>query len=146
MLLFETHLGISAKRKPRVDGRFSDACWTHKGNEWQMNIILMQWGETAVLSLAQDIIHVSSNIRKQTPKSLSLGMAVRQITGSYALTKILFGFGNSVSHPAALSFDTALASQCLYNDIVIPKGIIPTKFTMMVWDNIDLLDETPTHG
>jgi hypothetical protein len=97
-----------------------------------------------VRSLAQDIIYVSSNGRKQTPKSLSLGMAVRQITGSYALTKILNGFGNSVSHPAVLSFDTALASQCLDNDVVIPEGIIPTKFTMMVWDNIDFLEETPT--
>jgi hypothetical protein len=55
-----------------------------------------------VLSLAQERIYVSSNGRKQTPKSLSLGMAVRQITGSYALTKILNGFGNSVSHPAVL--------------------------------------------
>ena len=63
-----------------------------------------------VLSVAQDIIYVSSNGRKQTPKSLSLGMAVRQITGSYALTKILNGFGNSVSHPTVLSFDTALAA------------------------------------
>lgn len=97
-----------------------------------------------VLSLAQDIIHVSSNGRKQTPKSLSLGMAVRQITGSYALTKILNGFGNSVSHSAVLSLDTALASQCLDNGTVIPEGIIPRKFTMMVWDNIDFLEETPT--
>ena len=97
-----------------------------------------------VLSLAQDIIHVSSNGRKQTPKSLSLGMAVRQITGSYALTKVLNGFGNSVSHSAVLSLDTAFASQCLDNDTVIPEGIIPRKFTMMVWDNIDFLEETPT--
>ena len=49
-----------------------------------------------------------------------------------------------MSHPAVLSFDTALASQCLDNDVVIPEGIIPTKFTMMVWDNIDFLEETPT--
>ena len=97
-----------------------------------------------VPSLAQDIIHVSSNGRKQTPKSLSLGMAGRQITGSYVLTNILNGFGNSVSHPAVLSFDTALATQCLGNDTVIPEVIFPRKFTMMVWDNIDFLEETPT--
>ena len=97
-----------------------------------------------VLSLAQDIIHVSSNGRKQTPKSLSLGMAVRQITGSYALTKISNGFGNSVFHSAVLSLDTALASQCLDNDTVIPEGITPRKFTMLVWDNIKFLEETQT--
>ena len=38
-----------------------------------------------VLSIAQDIIYITSNGRKHTPKSLSLGMAVRQITGSYQL-------------------------------------------------------------
>ena len=32
----------------------------------------------------------------------------------------------------------------LDNDTVIPEGIIPRKFTMMVWDNIDFLEETPT--
>ena len=97
-----------------------------------------------VISIAQDIIYVSSNGRKHTPKSLSLGMAVRQITGSYQLTRILNGFGNSVSHPTIRSFDTALASQAQSSTVVIPEGIIPRKFTMMVWDNIDFLEETPT--
>jgi hypothetical protein len=99
-----------------------------------------------VLSIAQDIIYVNSNGRRQTPKSLCLGMAVGQITGSYELTRILNGFGNSVSHSAVLSFDTALASQTLGSNVVIPEGIIPKKFTMMVWDNIDFLEETPTGG
>ena len=97
-----------------------------------------------VISIAQDIIYVSSNGRRHTPKSLSLGMAVRQITGSYQLTRILNGFGNSVSHPTIRSFDTALASQALNSAVVIPEGITPGKFTMMVWDNIDFLEETPT--
>ena len=79
-------------------------------------------------------------------KSLCLGMAVRQITGSYELTRILNGFGNSVSHSAVLSFDTALASQTLGSNVVIPEWIIPKKFTMMVWDNIDFLEEIPTGG
>ena len=97
-----------------------------------------------VISIAQDIIYVSSNGRRHTPKSLSLGMAVRQITGSYQLTRILNGFGNSVSHPTIRSFDTALASLALNSAVVIPEGITPGKFTMMVWDNIDFLEETPT--
>jgi hypothetical protein len=97
-----------------------------------------------VISIAQDITYVSSSGRKHTPKSLSLGMAVRQITGSYQLTKILNGFGHSVSHPTIRSLDTALASQALSDTVVIPEGIIPNKFTMMVWDNIDFLEETPS--
>ena len=73
-----------------------------------------------VLSIAQDIIYVSSNGRKQTPKSLSLGMGVRQITGSYALTKIVNALEIQYPTPTVLSFDTALSAQCLGNDIVIP--------------------------
>ena len=65
-------------------------------------------------------------------KSLCVGMAVRQITGSYELTRILNGFGNSVSHSAVLSFDTALASQTLGSNVVIPEGIIPKKLCKKV--------------
>lgn len=97
-----------------------------------------------VMSIAQGIIYVSSSGRMHTPKSLSVGMAIRQITGSYQLTKILNGFGNSVSHLTIWWLDTALASKALSDTAVIPEGIIPNKFTLMVWDNIDFLEETPT--
>ena len=49
-----------------------------------------------------------------------------------------------MSHPTIRSLDTALASQALSDTVVIPEGIIPNKFTMMVWDNIDFLEETPS--
>ena len=49
-----------------------------------------------------------------------------------------------MSHPTIWSLDTALASQALSDTVVIPEGIIPNKFTMMVWDNIDFLEETPS--
>ena len=97
-----------------------------------------------VLSIAQDIIYVCSNGTKHTPKSISLGMAVRQITGSHQLTKILNGFGNSVSYSTVLSLDTALAAQNMDTTVTITKGITSNKFTMLVWDNIDFLEETPS--
>ena len=49
-----------------------------------------------VLSIAQDIIYVASRGNRQTPKALGLGMAVKQMTRSYQLTKILNGFENAV--------------------------------------------------
>lgn len=97
-----------------------------------------------ILSIAQDIIHVCSKGTKHTPKSISLGMAVRQITGSHQLTKILNGYGNSVSYSTVLSLDTALAAQNMDTTVTIPKGITSNKFTMLVWDNIDFQEETPS--
>ena len=77
-----------------------------------------------VLSIAQDIIYVASRGNRQTPTALGLGMAVRQMTRSYQLTKILNGFGNAASHSAVLSLDTALAYQQPNSDAVLPNGIV----------------------
>jgi hypothetical protein len=85
-----------------------------------------------IMSIAQDIIYVCSNGTKHTPKSISLGMAVRQITGSYQLTRILNGYGNSVSYSTVRSLDTALASKNLGSTVTIPKGITLNKFTTMI--------------
>ena len=46
----------------------------------------------------------------QTPKYLSLAMAVRQITGSAKAIKLLNGFEHSVSYSSALALDTAFAT------------------------------------
>ena len=64
-------------------------------------------------------------------------MAVRQMTRSYLLTKILNGFGNAASHSAVLSLDIALAYQQLNRDVVIPNSVVRNTLTTMVWDNID---------
>lgn len=45
-------------------------------------VTLSDESRVKVLSLCQDIIYISSKGIKQTPKHLSLAMAVRQITGS----------------------------------------------------------------
>ncbi len=65
--------------------------------------------KTKVLSICQDILYIASNGRKQTPKSLALGMAVRQLTRSSQLTQILNGFGHCASHSAILTYVTDLA-------------------------------------
>ena len=61
---------------------------------------------TKVLSICQDMLYVATNGRLQTPKSLPLGMAVRQLTRSSQLTQILNGFGHCASHYAILTYET----------------------------------------
>ncbi|XP_065682965.1 uncharacterized protein LOC124816300 [Hydra vulgaris] len=95
-----------------------------------------------VLSLIQDCIYISSNGRKQTPKSVALSMATRQITGSKELIKILSGFGHCISYSARMRYETALAFINLKEDVVLPQGTKDTSLSILVWDNIDFGEET----
>ena len=91
--------------------------------------------KTKVLSICQDILYIASNGRKQTPKSLALGMAVRQLTRSSQLTQILNGFGHCGSHSAILTYETDLAKLAIKSDCCIPKGAEKHKFACLVYDN-----------
>ena len=62
-----------------------------------------------LLSVAQDIVYISTKGRKTMPKHVALGLTMRHMTGSSSLIAILNGLGHSVSHSAVLEHDTALA-------------------------------------
>ena len=98
-----------------------------------------------VVSIAQDLIYAESNGKKQTHKSLALGMTVRQMTGSVRLLRILHGLGHTASTATVYRHDTALAilsSDGAGKEITIPRNIIPEAFTTIVWDNNDFNEET----
>ena len=98
-----------------------------------------------IVSIAQDLIYAESNGKKQTHKALALGMAVRQITGSVRLLRILHGLGHTASTDTVYRHDTALAissSNGAEKEITIPRNISPETFTTIVWDNNDFNEET----
>ncbi|XP_070566914.1 uncharacterized protein [Ptychodera flava] len=97
--------------------------------------------ENKLLSICQDMMFLSSQGRKLTPKHLSLGMAVRHVTGSSSLIGLLNGLGHCVSHSKVLEHDTALAIQQLHGD-GLPPGFCQEVFTTLVWDNNDFGEET----
>ena len=78
-----------------------------------------------VLSLCQDMLFVYSNGRIQTPKSLALGMTVRQLTRSSQLTD-----------------ETDLARLSMTTESNIPKDIVKNKFTCLVFDNDDFAEDS----
>ena len=88
------------------------------------------------------MLYVATNGRLQTPKSLPLGMAVRQLTRSSQLTQILNGFGHCASHYALLTYETDLARLAMKSDCCIPKGVQKHKFTCLVYDNDDFAEES----
>ena len=99
--------------------------------------------KTKVVSIAQDLIYAESSGKKQTHKSLALGMTVRQMTGSIRLLRILHGLGHTASPDTVYRHDTALAlASSMGEEIIIPRNMNPEAFTTIVWDNNDFSEET----
>jgi hypothetical protein len=99
--------------------------------------------KTKVVSIAQDMIYAESSGKKQTHKSLALGMTVRQMTGSIRLLRILHGLGHTASTDTVYRHDTALAlASTNGQEIIIPRNMNPESFTTIVWDNNDFSEET----
>ncbi len=94
-----------------------------------------------LFSVCQDLLYIFSGGRTQTPKSLALAMAVRQISGCSNLITLLNGFGHCVSLSSTMAYDTALAQLSLNTSNVIPKGFIAERHVNVVYDNIDFGEE-----
>ena len=96
-----------------------------------------------LFSVCQDLLYIFSSGRTQTPKSLALAMAVRQISGCSNLITLLNGFGHCVSLSSTMANDTALklAQLSLNASNVIPKGFIAEHHVNVVYDNIDFGEE-----
>ena len=101
-----------------------------------------------ILSLAQDIVQLSSKGASVTPKSLAIGLTVRHMTGSKLLAKLIHGFGHSCSYDSIIRLETALAlKQAANTAFSLPAGFLQKNFTMLVYDNIDFSEETLSgHG
>ena len=101
--------------------------------------------EAKVVSIAEDLIYAESKGKKQTHKSLALGMAVRQMTGLVRLLKILHSLGHIASTDTVSRHNIALAiisSEGDGKDIKIPRNISQNIFATIVWDNNDFSEET----
>ncbi|XP_033106462.1 uncharacterized protein LOC117108533 [Anneissia japonica] len=100
-----------------------------------------------LLSICQDIVYLTSKGKKQTPKSLGLGLTVRHLTGSSQVLKLLNKYGHCASWDTILGLETSLAQLQLLNTNAIPNGFAKHTPTTLVWDNIDFGEETLSgHG
>ena len=90
-----------------------------------------------IFSICQDLINVSSKGKIQTPKSLALAIAVRQITGCSSLINILNGLGYCISLSSTMAYDSALAQLTINTSNVIPRNFVEEEYVNLVYDNID---------
>ena len=97
-----------------------------------------------IFSLVQHMIFIFSNGKKFTPKSLSLAMAMRQLTGSSKVINLLNQFGHCMSNNFALPHETGLAELSISDNGVIPAGVRKNQNIAIAWDNDDFLKDTKT--
>lgn len=90
-----------------------------------------------VFSSCQDLVYNSSKGRTQTPKSLALAMAVRQLSGCSDVIRILNGLGHCVSLSSTMSYDTAIAQLVVNTSDIIPREFVANEAINLVYDNID---------
>lgn len=98
--------------------------------------------EEKVVAIAQDLIHTSTSGKTMTHKSMALGVAVRQISGSQRVIKILNQFGHCCSPDVLYRHDSALTKAISDEEVFVPRNISANIPSTVVWDNNDFLEET----
>ena len=73
--------------------------------------------------------------KKQTHKSLALGMTVRQLTGSRKLFGILYEPGHTVSSDTVYTHDSALATLQTSDSVILQRNANVGVFSTLEWDN-----------
>ena len=96
------------------------------------------------MAIAQDLLFVASSGQNATPKTISLAMAMTQLTGSSTVLNLLNHFGHCMSHEYVLRHETALAQINISSEGALPPGFSKHEFTTIAWDNDDFCEETKT--
>ena len=79
------------------------------------------------------------------PKHVSLGMTVKNLTGSAQVISLLNKFGHYISHNDVLEIESSMAKRQLNNQesgVVLPTNIHAGQFTTFCYDNNDFKEHT----
>ena len=102
--------------------------------------------ERQVISIAQDIIHCSSNSRTKLPKHIGLALCVHHLTSSRLVITLLNKMGHCCSYDELRAADTSIAAEVLAKadeyGTVVPSNIAPGPFLQLAADNTDINEET----
>ena len=96
-----------------------------------------------VLSVEQDLVHISSEGKKRTPKHIGLSMSLLNLIRSKTILTMLNRQGHCVSYDEAQRIDTEwVKNQVAVGNIVIPGNIQPGYFVHAAADNFDIGSES----
>ena len=98
-----------------------------------------------VLSIAQDIVYVTSHGNIKSPKHVALPITVKSKTGSSEIVTLLNQFGHGISYSVLREAETAMAERQTQRQeagSLLPSNAQRNVFATFGFDNSDLLEET----
>ena len=98
-----------------------------------------------VLSIAQDIVYVTSRGNIKSPKHVALPMTVKSKTGSSEIVTLLNQFGHGISYSVFREAKTVMAERQTQRQealSLLPSNAQANVFATFGFDNNDLLEET----
>ena len=100
--------------------------------------------ERLVNSTSDDIIYAVTRGRVKPGKHLTIGVALKSMTGSRKVIDVLNRFGHCVSYHTVESIETDLATNISARNYMTPDGIqrLPGLCTGLAWDNYDECSES----
>ena len=98
-----------------------------------------------ILSLSQDLIF-ACNRSVLPPKHIGIGIAIKHLTGSKELIRMMNRFGHCISYDAVIRLENRFMQQEFGDnkdaDVTIPSNISKGKFVQAAADNLDFNEET----
>ena len=103
-----------------------------------------------IMSVAQDVVHITTQCRVGTPKHFMLPLTVKHLTRSSQLVTMLNRSGHGYSASRIEEYETAIAERFLAtvgpDGVFVPSNIDRTQPVVFCWDNNYLQEETPSGG
>ena len=95
-------------------------------------------------SSAQDAVYTISRGKLKPAKHLTMGLAMKSLTGSRKVVEILNRLGHSISYHTTEEIETELATTISVQNQSLPDGLLKQSglCTSLAWDNYDELTET----
>uniref|UniRef100_UPI00358F9BFB uncharacterized protein isoform X2 n=1 Tax=Myxine glutinosa TaxID=7769 RepID=UPI00358F9BFB len=109
-------------------GNISDQCGT--------------WIKRCIDSTSQDALFVVQRGRAKPAKHVTLGMAIRSVTGSKKLVQVLNRFGHCLNYSCLEELETATAEAIQERKDACPENTLPGLPTGLAFDNFDEMTQT----
>ena len=97
-----------------------------------------------IKSMSEDAAFAATKRLKKPQKHLMLGIALKSLTGSRKVIKIMNRLGHCASYHTREEAETEATSESTKRNLVTPLGMKPRCGTGVTWDNFDRFVETIT--
>ena len=96
--------------------------------------------ERLVNSTSADVVYACSGGKLLPGKHISLGVALKSMTGNKSVVNLINRFGHCISNEKVYRTDTGMESSLTSNNSLVPDQIVqtPELYTTLAWDNFNL--------